>query len=90
MEKEGIGVIEMWANTIMKQYTREVLAEELAIKNITDISKRILEIGKQEVYKGILENNYPPEDYLVMKFETCKKLIALAGYRMADLLNDNL
>lgn len=44
-------------------------------------------IAIKEAYGGIKENTAPSADYLKLRFETCKRLIALAGYRLADFLN---
>ena len=80
----------MWANTIKGQYTREKLSTELRTKEPWTIAGQLYKIAVAEAYSGIKENGTPSDEYLRMRFETCKKLVALAGYRLADYLNDNL
>jgi hypothetical protein len=83
-------MIETWAHTITTQYSREVLKNELRTKDPWTIAKQLFEIAVKEAYGGIKENTAPSEEYLKFRFETCKKLIALAGYRLADYLKEHL
>ena len=52
------------------------------------MGKKIYEIAVNETYKGIQENTAPTEEYKSFRYETCKKLVALAAYRLADFLNE--
>jgi len=90
LEQEGINYVKMWADTISKQYTRKYLEKELEEKNPWEMHKYVYTIATKEVYNGIKENTEPTEEYIRFRFETCKKLVALAGYRLADFLNNNL
>ena len=90
LDQTGVNSIEMWANTIRTQYTREKLAHELQTKDPWTIAKQLHTIAVEEAYKGIQEGGVPSQDYLRARFETCKKLVALAGYRLADALNQDL
>ena len=39
---------------------------------------------------GIEEHSRPSDEYLETRFELCKKLMALAGYRLADNILKNI
>ena len=80
----------MWANTITKQYTRDHFIEELKVKDPWVMAKGLLSIAINKTYKGIQENTNPTEEYKTVGFETCKELVALAAYRLADMLNKYL
>lgn len=47
-------------------------------------------LARSSAYTDIYEYSYPSEYYRNSRFEVCKRLIALAGYRLADLLNKYL
>jgi hypothetical protein len=88
LDKDGIAIIENWATTITKQFTREVLANDLKVKDFYEMAKQQYETAIKEAYGGIKEGGSPSDEYLKLRFETCKKMMALAGYRLADLLNN--
>ena len=88
MDNQGIEYIESMAASIMKEYPRDSLKKDLNIKNIKIMEKHMVLLASNEVYQGINENETPSQDYLSKNFELCKKLIALAGYRLADLLKN--
>lgn len=90
VNNDGAKTIEEWAGKIRQQYTRQKLATELAIKDVYLMGKMIHKYTESNAYKGIKENESPSENYKNTNFEICKKLIALAGYRLADLINNNL
>ena len=90
LDQTGINAIEMWTQTITNQYSREKLAPDLKTKDPWTIAKQLFTIASQEAYVGIREGEAPSEEYLTKRFETTKKLVALAGYRLADYLNDHL
>jgi len=50
--------------------------------------KKLYDVAINFAYKGIKENDVPSEEYLNTRFEICRKYIALAGYRLADILKD--
>lgn len=88
LKADGINAIENWASTIRKEFPREKFTEELKVKDVWEMAKKIFEIAVNETYKEIVENEVPSEKYIAFRFQTCKKLIALAGYRLADFLNE--
>ncbi|MDR3736419.1 MAG: S1/P1 nuclease [Acidobacteriaceae bacterium] len=80
----------MWANNIRGQYTRQFLAEDLRVTNAWTMATKLYDIAVKQAYGDIRENSAPSQDYLKTRFETCKKLMALAGYRLADYLNAHM
>lgn len=61
---------------------------DLQIKDPWEMAKKGYEIGVNFGYKGIKENEVPSAEYLNTRAEICRKYIALAGYRLADMLKD--
>lgn len=55
--------------------------------NWDDIILSIYNIGKNNGYAGITENTEPDADYVNKNYDLWIKLLALAGYRLADTLN---
>eukprot|EP00826_Nyctotherus_ovalis_P008483 TRINITY_DN121_c0_g1_i1.p1 TRINITY_DN121_c0_g1~~TRINITY_DN121_c0_g1_i1.p1 ORF type:complete len:297 (-),score=82.71 TRINITY_DN121_c0_g1_i1:115-1005(-) len=76
------------ADAITKQFPRASLSDDLAITDQWAIAKKGLDIAINYAYKGIHENEYPSEEYKRSRFEICKRQIALAGYRLADMLKE--
>ena len=76
------------AKKITTQFPRSSLQNELNIKDQWKIAKTNYDIAVNFAYKGINENEAPSENYLNTRFEICKKQIALAGYRLADMLKE--
>jgi len=52
------------------------------------MAKYLHEIAVNYVYKGIKEDDYPSDDYKKTRYQICRKLIALGGYRLADWLKE--
>eukprot|EP00829_Urostomides_striatus_P019625 TRINITY_DN76_c0_g1_i8.p1 TRINITY_DN76_c0_g1~~TRINITY_DN76_c0_g1_i8.p1 ORF type:complete len:310 (+),score=88.23 TRINITY_DN76_c0_g1_i8:65-994(+) len=88
LDSHGITTIDGFVKDITKEFPREKLAQELRVNNFYDMAKSVHEIAIKEAYAGIKENSAPSDDYLKSRYVTCKKLIALAGYRLADFLNN--
>lgn len=64
--------------------------EELKVKNLWQIAESVKEIAKKYAYTEIKPNTKPSETYLRTRFPVCTRLMALAGYRLADFLNEHL
>jgi len=86
----GIATIEAYASSITQQYTRAKLANELRLTNIYTMGMRVHKLATTYAYADIMENTTPSDAYLNSRFEVCKELIALAGYRLVDHLNKHL
>lgn len=69
---------------ITKEYTRESLAQDLAIKDWNIMTLNMNKIAISNSYTGISENTVPTDAYIQTNFEIVRKMIALAGYRLAD------
>lgn len=87
LTKSGVHTIEKWTKEIMEQYTRAKLAKELNLKNPYTMSVHVHKYAISHAYKDITEGGVPSDYYKDSRFEVCKALIALAGYRLADYLN---
>ena len=90
MNENGERDIESHAAAIRNQYTRQKLADELKEKNFYKMGLYVHKYAVTHAYKDITENTRPSDNYKSSRFEVCKQLIALAGYRLADLLNEYL
>lgn len=90
VDSAGEKTIEQWATDITRQFTRQSLARELAIKDVKTMSLMIHRYAQTDVYKDIAEHTKPTDNYKNSRAELCKMLMALAGYRLADFLNLNL
>jgi hypothetical protein len=76
------------ADQIVSQFPRSSLESDLEEKDQWKIAKKHLQLAIDYAYNGIKENDKPSEEYKNSRFEICKKQIALAGYRLADMLKD--
>jgi hypothetical protein len=74
---------------LLKVYPRDSLVE-LAEKNIDQWRQDSYEIGISFGYSNILPNESPSEKFMEEGKEVTGKQLALAGYRLADLLNEIL
>lgn len=88
LTQKGIGRYQARADEITKQFPRSSLAADLAIKDIWEIARKNFEIAVNYAYKDIRENEEPSEQYIKSRYEICKRQIALAGYRLADMLKE--
>lgn len=80
-------VLDKYTEDIMKVYTRESLISELGDDfHFHDWLSESWKLCKEFVYVGISENNKIPQEYVEKGFEIAKHRMALAGYRVADIL----
>ena len=84
----GIQLYESFAKNITKQFTRQSLKDDLKEKDQWKMAKKFHEMAIKYAYGGIKEGGKPTKDYLNSRYEICKRQIALAGYRLADYLNE--
>jgi hypothetical protein len=76
------------AGTIMQEHPRSGLASSLRPGDFEGWSREGLETVKRVVYpRSFQRGQMPSDDYRRITFRTSKAAIALAGYRLADLLN---
>lgn len=72
----------------MNEFTRESLSDYLAERDVDQWSIESFHDAVNIVYAGITEGEKPSEEYLQLGIKTARMRIALAGYRLADLLNE--
>ena len=82
--------LEMWAAWAMKNYTRDDLAPELMVKDLSKISIESYLKALTYAYPGIEIGASPSQEYLTTRWQVILRQIALAGYRLADILIDIL
>lgn len=75
-----------FAEDLMDEFPRKNL-EELSNKNITEWTIESFHYANQ-VYGGIVENGTPSDEYIQQGQAVAKRRIALAGYRIADLVRE--
>ena len=82
--------LEMWAAWAMNNFTREDLAPELMVKDLTKISIESYLKALTYAYTDIEIGGSPSQDYLTSRWQVILRQIALGGYRLADILIDVL
>ena len=81
--------IEELADTITKAYPKEQLCDQIFGFAVEDWAKESFESGV-EAYSGIEPDTEPSQEYLEKGRLIASKRLALAGYRLAHILNDTL
>ena len=71
---------------IMKENTRESLQEELKEKSYKKWSLKGFDLAQKIVYDGIQPNSEPSKTYIDRGFKIIKRQLALAGYRLTNVL----
>jgi hypothetical protein len=74
----------------MKEHPRSNFEQELKVTNLWEMAEAVKEVAKKYAYTDIKPNTKPSDTYLKTRFPICTRLMALAGYRLADLLNNHL
>jgi hypothetical protein len=74
------------AEEIMKDYTRDDLESDLEIGKFEEWVSRNYEVAKNKVYKGVEYGQLLNESYIEEGRELVRRQIALAGYRLSDLI----
>ena len=82
--------IEQWAASLKKQYPRSAFTKELAVTDVYVMAKEGFDLAKKWAYTDIKNNTAPSDDYLKTRFPVCARQITLAGYRLADMLNNHI
>jgi hypothetical protein len=81
--------ISQLSNTIMAHYPKQFFAAQVNDLNPEDWANDDLQIAKTIVY-NTAENQYPNTNYIETGRRTAEQRAALAGYRLAALLNQLL
>lgn len=76
-----------FATRITSDFPKSSMTSEINQSNPKVWAEEGLDIAKDEVYKGITENTLPDSDYQTNAQQVSARRIALAGYRLAAILN---
>lgn len=88
LDKTGSEAIRAISDRIMKEFPQSKL-KSVKEKDPNAWAKETFKLGP-DVYRGLEERAALPADYLNRSRTTCRKQAALAGYRLANLLNECL
>jgi len=79
------------ANQVMHHHPREQFTAELGKREFRDWANESVDIAKRVVFQPpLVRDQAAPAAYKATAFQTAEPRIALAGYRLADLLNQAL
>lgn len=79
---------EDYAKELMSEYPREELSRELSDENYENWAEESYQLAQSFVYEGIQEHQKPSDEYIKDGIVLSRMRIALAGYRLADLLRE--
>lgn len=86
LKREDVLKIEEYAKEAVKLYPREMFKEEIALSPEEWI-KESYRLAIDVAYDGIKPYDIPAKEYEKKTRKCVIKRIALAGYRLADILN---
>jgi len=87
LNSTGLDILDKYTDDFMDEYSREKLAPELDDDfYFHDWLKESWQICKDFVYVAITENSKVSDDYETKGFDIAKHRMALAGYRVSDIL----
>ena len=86
LSKEGWEVLHELADEFMSENPRNSFLYELSFKDPADWCLESFEKAVSTAYDGVVQFSTPSEEYLARGWALVKKQIALAGYRLSDLL----
>lgn len=78
------------AEQIIKAWPKSKLESELKIKDVWTMAEHSKALAESKAYKDISEGGTPSPTYLNDRNMICEKMMALAGYRMAEMLNEHV
>ncbi len=85
-EREDL-YIKRLAETLTKKYSREDLKESLAFTKPEEWASESFDLARSVVYSDVSRDTEPSEDYRRRAIDVGQRRIALAGYRLAQMLN---
>jgi hypothetical protein len=80
---------ESFAAAITQEYPRSYFANELREKDGFAIANEVHPYAENHAYKNIAVKDTPTDAYKIDGYTVCKRLLALAGYRLADAIRDS-
>ena len=87
LNNSGIKYLDSWTDKIISLYPKDKFTDLLNEKNVEEWAKENFEFAVDMVYNTPL-NEKPSDDYINKSRDICMRLVALAGYRLANLLNE--
>ncbi|MEI6242079.1 MAG: S1/P1 nuclease [Chlamydiota bacterium] len=87
LTKEGEKVVEEFAKEVVVLFPKESLVE-IHEMNISHWAEESFSIVENSVYVGISPNTVPTKEYIEKNRKIAFQRLALAGYRLAKLLNE--
>ena len=82
-EEERVGRV---ARAVQQHYPRSTFADRLEPGRYEEWSREGFATSKSAVYKGVERGKEPSRSYRTTAFEIAEPAVALAGYRLAELL----
>jgi len=86
LNNSGRTKLQKFANKISTDFPKAKMTAEVKNLNPMDWAKEGFTLGVNDVYKGISENDVPNTAYQKKTQEISSRRIALAGYRLAEIL----
>jgi hypothetical protein len=88
LNKEKFDQIDAIARDVMKQHPRsnKNIQERLQVTSVNEISKEGIQLAIDYVYNGITNGTTPSDDYIQRGRKMIDEQLAVAGYRLTDLL----
>jgi hypothetical protein len=86
LTQDGTSYLDGWVDTLTTQYPRSAFGPELDQESPQQWANTSYTYGQQQVYKAqYLET--PSSGYIAAVRQVCQRQVAIAGYRLADILN---
>ena len=76
------------AKAFSQEFPRSSMGSDLSIKDGFKITQNVHPYAESHVYKGIEFNGTVSTEYKEAGYLVCKKMIALAGYRLTDAIKE--
>ena len=84
------------AQSLMRSFPRALFADELSIKDVEAMAFNVAQYDMKYVYEGNLSElditfgQVPSTYYINSRWKLAQRMLALAGYRLADLMKEAL
>lgn len=82
--------VQSWAKRIMKEYPKSYFGDRVNDLDPYTWAKNSYQLAIKDAYTGIKPGDHPSEQYQSNAQQVVKQQIALAGYRLANILNNTL
>ena len=87
LNADGETFLNDWANQITNKYPRSYFADELGQSNVFDWAVLGFSWAVNDAYDTV-NHGYLSQEYIANAQDICMRAVALAGYRLADTLNN--